>query len=130
MSVFEKGTREKVRFTTSKGSITIEQAWDLSLTSLDEIARAVNSEIKASEEESFIGKKSTAAAHLTLQLDILKHIIGVKMAEDEARANRRARAAKRQQLQALLLEKEAQAMNGLSLDQIRSQLAELDEEEA
>ena len=128
--LFEKGTRKKVRFQSDRGAITIEQAWDLSLESLDALAQKVNAEVKASETGSFINKKSTANADLTLQLEILKKIIEVKLAEREARATRAEKAAKRRQLQELLVTKENEAMGGLTLDQVKEQLAALDAEPA
>ncbi|MFW9602789.1 MAG: hypothetical protein ACMV1B_10780, partial [Prevotella sp.] len=59
MNLFEIATREKFRFASIKGELSVEQLWDVSLTSktgfdLDTIARTVNQESKETDTESFV----------------------------------------------------------------------------
>ena len=63
MNLFEIATRKKLRFPSLKGELSAEQLWDLPLSSrvgldLDNIAKAVNKDLKAEEEDSFV-KTST-----------------------------------------------------------------------
>ena len=47
MSIFEKASRLQLRFASTKGSLSVEDLWGLSLESLDTLAKAVNKQIKA-----------------------------------------------------------------------------------
>ena len=49
--MFERAAKRKLRFTSSKGSLSVEDLYDLSLTSLDSIAKGVNRQLKAEAEE-------------------------------------------------------------------------------
>lgn len=112
--LFIKASRKKFRFPSSKGDLTIEQLWDLPLTStngcnLDAIARSVFNSLKEIGESSFIETRPhPMKAELEDKLEILKFIIATKMAEAAAAETRRARAEeKRQVLEALAARKAA-----------------------
>lgn len=126
MSIFEKATRERVRFSSSKGSLCVEDLWQLSLESLNSIAKDTNKELKATEEEDFIGTKPRTNPTLQLKMDILKRIIEVKLEEKEAKAKRAERNAKLANLKQLANEKSAEAMQGKSLEEINAMIAELE----
>lgn len=130
---FELASRNKLRFCTSRGFLSTEELWDLSLQSLDTIARAVNKEVKQTEEESFIPKKkaSSKQTELNLQLEILKHIIGEKVAEDERAKSRAQNRARVQQLKALATQKAENELSAKSLEEINAMIDSLggDDEE-
>lgn len=90
MNIFEKATREKFRYPSAKGQLTTEQLWELPLTaksgfSLDEVAKAVNAELKAVDTESFVATETNPAkATLETKLEIVKHVIAVRIADDRA----------------------------------------------
>lgn len=123
--LFLSASRSKLRFSTNKGELTTEDLWDLSLTSLDNIARAVNRDLKASQEESFIVKMNSANATLELKLEILKHVIATKQFESEEKLNRRKKVEELELLESLLVEKETEGLKSLTPDQIRAKIAEL-----
>lgn len=125
MSTFLKASKKKLRFATSKGELSTEQLWDLSLTSLDTIAKAVNKRIKDSEEESFIGKKTSGNADDELRLEVLKEVIRVKMEDQDKRAKASERAEKLRHLKQLATEKQTEAFGNQSLEEIQKQIAEL-----
>lgn len=126
MNTFEKASRLKLRFITSRGDLSVEELWDLSLTNLDTIARAVNKKLKEQEEESFIAKKSKTNTELELSLEIIKHIINTKQEEAESA---RLKAEKKSQIdfmKNLLQKKRLDAMESMSVDEIEKQLATLE----
>lgn len=132
MDIFEQATRGKLRFTTERGVLTTEQLWDLPLQSktqfdLDTLAKAVNKDLKAVGEESFVSTSTNPAVGvLTLKLGVLKYIIGVKMHENKVSAEHAARTAERQKLLGILDKKEDAALENLTQDQLRARLAELE----
>lgn len=129
MSIFERASKQKLRFTTSKGLLSVEDLWDLSLESLDTIAVKIDKSLEDSGTKSFIGKKNTENTKLTLQLEILKHIIQVKLDEKERKARRVEKQAKLSQLQELYASKSNQELESKSREEIQKMIADLEEED-
>lgn len=132
MNIFEKATKQKLRFTSVKGPLTVEDLWDLPLQAkdkcdLDNVARTVSNDLKAVTEESFVATKtSPAKARYELQLEIVKHVIAVKLAAEEEAKNRAQRESERQKLLDALASKKDAELNNLSADEIQKRLAALD----
>lgn len=128
MSIFEQSSRLKLRFQTNKGLLATEDLWDLSLPILDTLAKAVNKEVQADQEQSFIPTATTKVNKVyQLQLDVLKHIILVKVEEDNKKKERAARKAEREHLNELLANKQMEALQSLTPDQIRERLKALED---
>jgi hypothetical protein len=132
-NMFEYATRNKLRFDTTVGFITAEDLWDLPLTStrkvttLDQVARDINRDLKGETEESFVVTSSNQKKKLLEnKLDIVKHIIQVKLAEAEATRSRAARSEEKKKLLEILAEKETQNLVSMDEVDIRKRLAELD----
>lgn len=123
--MFEKASKLKLRFETSKGLLSVEDLWDLSLVSLDAIAKAVNKKVKEQQEESFISEKTEKETIHNLQLEILKYVIKVKMEENAAKKQKVERQEKVAYLENLLLEKKNEELKGLSAEELQKQIAEL-----
>lgn len=131
-NLFLQATREKFRFESSKGDLSVEQLWDLPLTSrtgfdLDTVAKAVNANLKSSNEESFVNvSNNPAVSRLQAQLEVVKAIIEVKLAQAEATKKRVEKAAERQRLMEVLHSKKDQELQGLSVEEIERRLSQLD----
>jgi hypothetical protein len=130
VNIFEQATRQALRFASSKGELSTEQLWDLPLQSragfdLDSIAKSVNAALKESAEESFVSVATPANAILALKLEILKHIIGVKLAEQAEARNAAARAEQKRRLTEILGEKQDAALKDLSAEELQKRIAEL-----
>ena len=132
-NVFEKATRLKLRFDTGKGQLTVEDLWDLPLTStinkanLDEIARSLHKQLKNDDDVSFVDKDKKSDAIVQLKFDIVKHIIEVRLEENEKKAAARANSAKRQVLLQALAERETEDLKNKTPEEIRAMLADLGE---
>lgn len=131
-NLFLQATREKFRFESSKGDLSVEQLWDLPLTSrtgfdLDTVAKAVNANLKSSNEESFVNvSNNPAVSRLQAQLEVVKAIIEVKLAQAEATKKRAEKVAERQRLMEVLHSKKDQELQGLSVEEIERRLAQLE----
>ncbi len=129
--MFEKASRLKLHFDSSKGLLSVEDLWDLPLTSntgkasLDGLAKAVNRQLKDTQEESFVTPASKADEILQLKLEILKHIIQVRLVENETAAQAQSRAAQRQEILGLIKQKEGEALAGTSLEDLKKMAEEL-----
>lgn len=85
--MFERATRKKLRFNTSRGALSVEQLWDMPLTSkdafnLDTLARGYHKELEE-KEISFIKPVSAFNSDTTLRFNIVKHIIAHKLKKIE-----------------------------------------------
>lgn len=131
MNIFEQATIQKLRFSTNKGDVTTEQLWDMPLQSksqfdLDSLAKSVNGELKSVTEESFVNTKpSPAKSLLELKMEVIKHVIAVKIKTNEDNANAKAKAEKREKLINILGEKQDEALKSLSPEELAKQIAEL-----
>jgi len=126
MDLFIAASKNKFRFQTSKGFLSTEDLWDLSLESLDLIAKNVNKQIKASEEESFIKDKSSADKELINKLEVVKYIIKYKLAAKEASAKRAETLAKKAELEGLIAGKKAESLKSKSLEELEAMAAQLE----
>lgn len=131
---FADVTRKKLRFETSKGVISTEDLWDLPLTSetfkvnLDDIARGLFRKLKESEEISFVKKdkkKDDSISELQLKLDVVKAVIDTISLEREEASKAREKSEKRQQIMALIQQKENEKLTGLNIEDLRAQLESL-----
>ncbi len=132
-NIFEYATRSKLRFASSKGDLTTEQLWDVPLRSsdgfnLNAVAKAANEAVKAANEENFVETARTPAhTRIETALDVIKHIIEAKLA-DEAAAKRRAEnRIKREKLLTALAEKQDGKLSEMSERELKKQIAELEE---
>lgn len=124
--MFEKATRKKIRFESVRGLLSVEDLWDIPLQSrsgfdLDTIAKNINSALKQSVEESFVKKQSSTSCVLVLKLDILKHIIKVKLEEIESAKNAEVIRSKKEKLDRIISSKEDSELENQSLDDLKKQ---------
>ena len=102
--MFEKASRLKLRFPSPKGALTVEDLWDLPLTSstgkanLDDLARQLHQSLESQKVGSFVTKATTADDRLQLQFNVVLRVIEVRLAENEAAEQREAARAKKQHI--------------------------------
>ena len=125
VNIFEYAVRNKIRF-PFKGMISAEDLWDLSLTNLDSIYKTLNKQVKQSEEESLLSVKDNVDTELEVQIAIVKHIVSVKLAEQETREKAAAKKAQKQKIMSIIAAKEDEALQNSSVDDLRKMLDELD----
>jgi hypothetical protein len=130
-NIFEKATKDRLRFNSGKGELSVEDLWELKLTDLDNIAKAVNKKLKEDDsEDSFIGKRPNKSKNeLTLKLEILKSIIATKLEESEKAKVKGEKRAQKEFLSDLLQKKRINALESMPVEDIEKQLASLEEVE-
>lgn len=124
-NIFEYATRNKVRF-SFRGLISVEDLWDLSLTNLDSIYKELNKQSKQSEEESLLNIKTQEDELLNVQIEIVKYIVSVKLAEKEAREKASAKKAQKQKIMSIIAAKQDEELQNSSIDDLQKMLDELD----
>lgn len=131
MSNFKKAAQYKLRFPSPRGELTVEQLWDLPLTSkngldLDTVAKEVNAQLNMASEESFVATApNPRKAQLTLKLEILKEVIADKIAENAEKAAAVTKRHERERLLEVLQGKKDAALSDLSIDELEKRIAAL-----
>lgn len=123
--MFEIATREKYRF-PYKGQIGVEDLWDLSVSELDKIYKALNREAKQINEESLLAAKSKEDKVLDNKINIIRHIVSVKLDEIANAKAAHERTEQKQKIMAILANKQDEELRGKSADELKAMLAELD----
>ena len=123
--LFELASRKQFRYSLNKGTINTEDLWELSLETLDKLAKSLNKELKESEEESFIKTRTVANKTLEAKFEVVKHVINVKLAENEEKAEKAKKQAKKDQLLELIGRKELQSLENKSIEELTAELQTL-----
>ena len=96
------------------------------VTELDKVYKTLNKQVKQSEEESLLTTKTNINTELEVQIAIVKHIVSVKLAEQEAREKDAAKKAQKQKIMSIIATKENEALRNSSIDDLKKMLDELD----
>lgn len=122
--MFEIAVRTKMRF-PFKGQISVEDLWDLNVRDLDTVFKTLNASVKRIQEESLLAIKSEEEKTLTTQIEIVKYIVGVKMAEAEAILNAKAVNERKQKIMELIAAKQDEELHGKSVEELKAMLDSL-----
>lgn len=128
--MFEKAAREKFRFPSVRGELTVENLFDLPLQAksgfdLDNVAKELNATLKQMGEESFVSTNTPGRTLVEEKLEIVKHVIKTRLDENAAKQNAAKRASEIEKLEALLERKQDEALLALTPEQIQEKLATL-----
>lgn len=125
MNIFEYGTKKAIRF-NYRGTISIEDLWFLTVEELDQIYKNLSAEAKQSQEDSLLNT-SSVSKELQVKIDLVKHIVGVKLEQIEKNKLARENRAKKQKLLELIESKKDEAMSEKSIDELTAMLEEIDD---
>lgn len=127
MGIFEKATRQKLRF-EFRGTLTTEDLWDLSTNNIDLIYQELMGK-KETSNKATLKKETTETAaqkELDLKIEIIIHIFNVKTDEEKAAKEKAEKAAKIKELKLLASEKAREEQKGKSLEEINKMIQELE----
>lgn len=128
MSIFEQASRLRIRYDTPAGLISVEDLWDIPLTSarganLNSIAISLHSAIEE-RAVSFVEDTPKISPALQLKFDVIKHVIEVLKTEKRAAWEASAKAARKQKLLSILARKQDEALENMSEEDIKKLIDE------
>ncbi len=127
--MFEKAARLKLRFDTAKGQLSVEDLWDLPLSGnvvhLDKIAVDLSKLLKEEPSKSFVVKAKKPNEVLQLKFDVVKHIIDVRLAEDEAAKAKAEARAKKDRILQIIERKQDEQLEGKPLKDLLKMVEDL-----
>ena len=126
-TLYEKLLRRKARFAAPQGNLTVEDLWDISLGSLNTTAVYISKQLKDAGEENFIAPESDDENLLRLkdELEMVKHVIAVRLEEKATARKAVERAREREELYALLHDKEQDALKELTKEELQARIDQL-----
>ena len=117
--MFEEATRNKYRFPSNVGMVSVEDLWDLPAPHLDVIFKKLNKQLKQSEEESLLITTSDADKETEDKIAIVKHIFLTKTFEANDRLQAKERKEKKQYLLSLLQQKQDETYKSKSVEELQ-----------
>ena len=122
LNIFEIASREKYRFETSIGNLTVENLWDIPLSSpgnkatLNSIAIDLYNKTK-DDEVSFVSAKRKNV-HLLNKLEVVKHIISVRLEEAEKKKTAEEAREKKRKIDDIIAKKQDTSLENMSLEEL------------
>jgi hypothetical protein len=122
--LFEKAARLKLRFATPKGFLTVEDLFDLPLTSttgkanLDDLARELNKELKAKSQESFVEDRPKADEAAQAKFEVVLSVIQTRKEELKAAKVAAEKRDTRQRVLEIIDRKQNAALESKSLEEL------------
>ena len=130
MHAFALLTKQKIRFMSPRGPLSVEDLWDLPLTSttglsLDIISTTVLTEQDNVPRKSLVVKTSKEDKIVNAKIEVLKYIIQTKQEELEAKELAKTNSVKRQQILEALSELETGELKSKSKEELLKELEKL-----
>lgn len=117
---FKQASRIGLRFNTTKGQLTVEQLWHLSLTELDTLAVRLEKECESAKSKSFLDVKKESDKETKLAFDIVLDILETKVAEKELALNAKKTKDFNQKIDNLIAEKQEEGLKGKSIEELEA----------
>lgn len=124
MEIYKIANRQQLRFSTTKGILSVEQLWNLSSTDLSNCVKAVKKILKKSDDDelSFLDDSQVVDKENQLRFDILKDIYLTKKKEAEELRDAASAKQHNQKILALIAEKQEEGLRGKSIDELQALL--------
>lgn len=125
VTIYETAARKKFRF-PYKGTVNVEDLWDLSPEALDSIFKNLNAQVKTiRQEESLLSSGAEEDVELNMKIALIRHIVSTKVAEKEIKLHEKERAEKRQRIMELIEKKKDESLNNMSEEELKALLAQI-----
>lgn len=124
MEMYKKASRERLRFSNSKGVLSLEQLWALSLPTLSQMIKDQLEVVKvkgSNDELSFLETNNVDPIE-QLKFDILKDVYLTLKNEAEIAKNEAEDRLKKQKILQLIAVKQDQELMNKSIDELKAML--------
>ena len=123
-NMFERATREKTRF-NFRGSITVEDLWDLALVDLDTIYGKLETELENLPKKSLLSGNSTQREDIEFKQSIIKYIVETKQKEVDEATLAKANATKKEMILRILAKKKNESYENMSIEELETLVKDL-----
>lgn len=120
--MYKEAAQLKLRF-PFRGTSSVEDLFDLNLTQLDSLYKALKGVRKL--EEGLLSSPTDEDRILDLQLALVKDVFETKQAESDARKAAAERKAQKERIMEIIATKQDEALLGKSLEELQGMIDEL-----
>lgn len=127
MDNYKKASQLQLRFTTTKGVLSLEQLWDLTQSQLTNLVRSIKAEIKSTSTDDDIAFLSDSVPTKEdtlnqLRFELVKDIYLTKKAEAEAKRNATEKKEFQQKILSIIQEKKEGSLKEKSIEELEALL--------
>lgn len=120
-NMYKVAAQKKMRF-PYKGTISVEDLFDLSVTALDEVYKNLAKQVKKAEEESLLKVSTPEDKELEIKLAIVKEIFAEKQEALEAKKVEAEKKAHNQKIMAIIAQKKEAELQNMSVEELEKLL--------
>lgn len=120
--MYKELIRQKTRFSTTRGVLTLEQLWELPIEELDKLALELEKQYNESSKKSFVVKKSTKDKTLKMKFDVVLDVLTTLVEERDAAQEKEENKKHNEKILALMAEKQEDALKTKSLKELEAML--------
>ncbi len=125
-NLFEMATRNKIRFPSTKGELSVEDLWDLSDKDLDVVYKNLKDQEVKSSEESLLDD-ANVDPKLTAAIGIVRYIFTTKRKEKLAEKERINKKLTQRKYIDALSKKQDEAIEKMSEAELRAMIDSLED---
>lgn len=122
MDNFKQASKEKLRISTNKGALSVEQLWDLSIPELDALAVSLEEEHQTSGKKSFVRKTSPKDKTAKLRFDVVLEVLNTKVDDQNAAIAEKERKEHNNKILGIIADKQDESLKGKSIKQLEAML--------
>lgn len=122
MESYKLASKEKLRFNTTKGLLSVEQLWDLSVSDLDALAVSLETEYQTSGKKSFVVKSSAKDKTTKLKFDVVLDVLTTKVDEQQALTEAKEIRDHNKKILGLIADKQDESLKGKSIKQLEAMM--------
>lgn len=124
-NIFKIAIERKFRY-PYRGWISTEDLYDLNTNQLDSIFKELNSQIKKTNEESLLNKKSSEETDLDTMIEIVKTVFEEKVEEKRRLLQEKEISEKKQKIMAIINKKQDESLENMSKEELLKMLESME----
>ena len=122
--MYKKASIKKLRFTTTKGNLSVEQLWGLTMTELKTLIKSLHKLIKKEDDDdlAFLEEDKVLYSDDQLRYDIAVDVYKTKQAELQQKHEDAEKKARNQHIAEIIARKQDEALESKSIEELQTML--------
>ena len=122
MEMYKLASQMKLRFQSTKGELSTEQLWELSLDDLDRTIVALDADVNQSEKKSYLKKATKKGELAKLKFDIALDVLNTRLEEANALTLAREEKERKDKILSIIARKKEGQLEEMSVEELEALL--------